>query len=66
VIEHFLVGFALCTGPLRRLLIASRAGEANAPSARRVHQILLPFTGTEISAARSTRPCVWPGPRTPP
>jgi nucleotide-binding universal stress UspA family protein len=50
VIEHFLVGFALLLGLFGGYLIASsrwRGKRSERPMA--VHQILLPFTGTEIS-----------------
>jgi nucleotide-binding universal stress UspA family protein len=50
VIEHFLVGFALLLGLFGGYLIASsrwRGKRSERP--RPVHQILLPFTGTEIS-----------------
>jgi nucleotide-binding universal stress UspA family protein len=50
VIEHFLVGLALLLGLLGGYLIASsrwRGKRSERPE--EVHQILLPFTGTEIS-----------------
>ena len=50
MIEHFLVGFALLLGLFGGYLIASsrwRGKRSERPQA--VHQILLPFTGTEIS-----------------
>jgi nucleotide-binding universal stress UspA family protein len=50
VIEHFLVGLALLLGLFGGYLIASsrwRGKRSERP--RAVHQILLPFTGTEIS-----------------
>jgi nucleotide-binding universal stress UspA family protein len=50
VIEHFLVGLALLLGLFGGYLIASsrwRGKRSERPQA--VHQILLPFTGTEIS-----------------
>ncbi len=50
MIEHFLVGFALLLGLGGGYLIASsrwRGKRSERP--REVHQILLPFTGTEIS-----------------
>jgi nucleotide-binding universal stress UspA family protein len=50
VIEHFLVGFALLLGLSGGYLIASsrwRGKRSERP--QQVHQILLPFTGTEIS-----------------
>ena len=50
MIEHFLVGLALLLGLLGGYLIASSRWRGK-PSERpeEVHQILLPFTGTEIS-----------------
>jgi len=50
VIEHFLVGLALLLGLFGGYLIASsrwRGKRSERP--QQVHQILLPFTGTEIS-----------------
>jgi nucleotide-binding universal stress UspA family protein len=50
MIEHFLVGFALLLGLFGGYLIASsrrRGKRSERPQS--VHQILLPFTGTEIS-----------------
>jgi nucleotide-binding universal stress UspA family protein len=50
MIEHFLVGFALLLGLGGGYLIASsrwRGKRSERP--QEVHQILLPFTGTEIS-----------------
>src|SRR4029077_3386562 len=50
MIEHFLVGLALLLGLFGGYLIASsrwRGKRSERPQA--VHQILLPFTGTEIS-----------------
>jgi nucleotide-binding universal stress UspA family protein len=50
MIEHFLVGLALLLGLLGGYLIASsrwRGKRSERP--QQVHQILLPFTGTEIS-----------------
>jgi nucleotide-binding universal stress UspA family protein len=50
VIEHFLVGLALLLGLLGGYLIArSRLRGKRSERPREVHQILLPFTGTEIS-----------------
>ena len=50
MIEHFLVGLALVLGLAGGYVLARsrlRGGRAEQPD--RVHQILLPFTGTEIS-----------------
>lgn len=49
MIEHFLVGLALVLGLAGGFLLARsrRRGGGHAPD--EVHQILLPFTGTEIS-----------------
>jgi nucleotide-binding universal stress UspA family protein len=50
VIEHFLVGFALLLGLFGGYLIArSRGRGKRSERPQEVHQILLPFTGTEIS-----------------
>jgi nucleotide-binding universal stress UspA family protein len=50
MIEHFLVGLALLLGLGGGYLIArSRLGGRRSQRPDRVHQILLPFTGTEIS-----------------
>jgi len=50
VIEHFLVGFALLLGFFGGYLIASsRRHGKRSERPREVHQILLPFAGTEIS-----------------
>jgi nucleotide-binding universal stress UspA family protein len=50
VIEHFLVGFALLLGLFGGYLIASsRRRGKRSERPQEVHQILLPFTGTEIS-----------------
>jgi len=50
VIEHFLVGLALLLGLAGGYLIArSRRGGRRSERPEAVHQILLPFTGTEIS-----------------
>jgi len=61
MIEHFLVGFALLLGLFGGYLIASTRWRGK-PSERpqQVHQILLPFTGTEISP----RALAWPRPST--
>jgi nucleotide-binding universal stress UspA family protein len=50
VIEHFLVGFALLLGLFGGYLIASsRRRGKRSERPQEIHQILLPFTGTEIS-----------------
>jgi nucleotide-binding universal stress UspA family protein len=50
LIEHFLVGLALLLGLLGGFLLArSRLRPRRAAEPDAVHQILLPFTGTEIS-----------------
>ena len=50
MIEHFLVGVALLLGLAGGYLIArSRCGGRRSERPDAVHQILLPFTGTEIS-----------------
>jgi nucleotide-binding universal stress UspA family protein len=50
MIEHFLVGFALLLGLFGGYLIAtSRRRGKRSERPRQVHQILLPFTGSEIS-----------------
>jgi nucleotide-binding universal stress UspA family protein len=50
VIEHFLVGLALILGLLGGYLLArSRLRGRRSDRPQAVHQILLPFTGTEIS-----------------
>ena len=50
VIEHVLVGLALVLGLAGGYLIArSRRGGRRSERPEAVHQILLPFTGTEIS-----------------
>jgi nucleotide-binding universal stress UspA family protein len=50
VIEHFLVGFALLLGLFGGYLIASsRRRGKRSERPQEVHQILLPFTGAEIS-----------------
>ena len=50
MIEHFLVGLALLLGLAGGYLIArSRRGGRRSERPEAVHQILLPFTGTEIS-----------------
>lgn len=50
MIEHFLVGFALLLGLGGGYLFArSRRGGKRSERPEEVHQILLPFTGTEIS-----------------
>jgi hypothetical protein len=50
VIEHFLVGFALLFGLIGGYLIASsRRRGKRSERPQEVHQILLPFTGVEIS-----------------
>jgi nucleotide-binding universal stress UspA family protein len=50
MIEHFLVGFALLLGLFGGYLIAgSRRRGKRSERPQSVHQILLPFTGTEIS-----------------
>jgi nucleotide-binding universal stress UspA family protein len=50
VIEHFLVGFALLLGLFGGYLIAgTRRRGKRSERPQQVHQILLPFTGTEIS-----------------
>jgi len=50
MIEHFLVGFALLLGLAGGYLIAgTRRRGKRSERPQQVHQILLPFTGTEIS-----------------
>ena len=50
MIEHFLVGFALLLGLFGGYLIASSRWQGKrSERPQSVHQILLPFTGTEIS-----------------
>lgn len=50
MIEHFLVGLALLFGLLGGYLIAAaRRRGKRSERPQQVHQILLPFTGTEIS-----------------
>lgn len=50
MIEHFLVGFALLLGLFGGYLIAtSRRRGKRSERPQQVHQILLPFTGSEIS-----------------
>lgn len=50
MIEHFLVGFALLLGLFGGYLIASsRRRGKRSERPQEIHQILLPFTGTEIS-----------------
>jgi nucleotide-binding universal stress UspA family protein len=50
VIEHFLVGLALLLGLAGGFLLARSRLHRRAPGdSGAVHQILLPFTGTEIS-----------------
>jgi nucleotide-binding universal stress UspA family protein len=48
VIEHFLVGLALILGGVGGFLLA-RGRRRSPAETEAVHQILLPFTGTEIS-----------------
>ncbi len=49
MIEHFLVGLALVLGLAGGFLLARGRRRRDAGETEAVHQILLPFTGTEIS-----------------
>lgn len=49
MIEHFLVGLALVLGLAGGFLLARGWHRGNAADSGAVHQILLPFTGAEIS-----------------
>jgi nucleotide-binding universal stress UspA family protein len=49
VIEHFLVGLALVLGLAGGFLLARSRRRGSAADSGAVHQILLPFTGAEIS-----------------
>lgn len=48
-VEHLLIGVALVLGILAGYLIARTRKDHNTERPQAVHQILLPFTGTEIS-----------------